>query len=446
MSLLTRQIFSAEAIDFQGKSLLFKELTAAFEDFMARKDWSLSGLAASGFEKIVQKHTGFNLIPFLDPSVHPNAYIEVPTLSLNHPFAKELQDNIKLVFEFDPTFDLKHAYQTSLQTHGLLSKVMESKIDLAKSRVYGAIEKIDYRIYLTRGLFVGDKFTPAEIAAVVLHEIGHLFTYYEWLLKSATTNCYLDSAWKSFSATSDKVLRLRIVDSTSKALGVKEVDREKLAETNSKEYFFTVYLLPVLKDIRSNLGSSNMDYRITEQVADQFATRHGASRDLVSVLSKLNRSILDTSYMSSTTYFIVSALKAAIIIGISIAVPPVGVSFAIFFLGALAIPELDVIMYDRPGDRAEKILNEVAAALKNRSLSSEERQELNRDYELIKEMRNKIKDREGLFMLIWRNMTSYRRDQHAQLKFQQELERLVNNELFVKASNFTELLKSPNGV
>jgi hypothetical protein len=416
--------------------MFFKELTSAFEDLMVKKDWSLSALANLRLEDIIKRHTGIPMRPYMDNNIGTNAYVLLPTLTVNHTLFKSIQDSIKILTDMDSSFDITNEFQTGLQKAGFLTKVIDAKIDLKEGKVLGDLQRVEYEIHFGSELFSSDKFTASEIAAITLHEVGHIFTYYEWLLKTAATNVYLENAWKTFSNTSDKQLRLRIVDSTSMNLGVREIDRERVSETHSKEYFYTVYLTTALQDIRSNLGTPNVDYRAAEQVADQYAARHGAGRDLAAALSKLHRGFFHTSYLSTRMYVIVSAIRAAFIVLISIGFPPAGFIMLMFFLMGLALPDMDVDVYDDPGQRTEKLLLETASALKNPNLSNTQRNELLRDHELLKEMRSKIKDREGLFMLIWRNLTSHRRDQHAQLKFQQELERLVNNELFVKSQNF----------
>lgn len=443
MSLLNFEYPSLEAIDYQTKSLLFKELTAAITEFMDGRVWTIGALAKVGIEEIVKRHTGIRITAYLGRDVGENAYVVLPTLSLNHPLYKSFSEMLRdavAMGELDRG-ELNEVYQEVLHKSGLLSKSLDLGIDLRNSKLTGAASTIEYEMRYGVQLFAGNRYTPSEIAAIVLHEIGHVFTYFEWLLKTATTNVILDDAWKRFSGTQDPTIKVKIIDRTTARLNA-YVDNEALLKNTSKDYFYSVYLISTFQHIPTALGSSSADHRLSEQVADQFAARHGAARDLATALSKLTRSSIFafSTYASTRAYVVVTAVRYAILLGLSIAVPPVGLGIVIGLLASLLVPGLDHDVYDPPKLRLEKLLLEIQAALKDQNISKEDRAKLLQDHELIKEAHSKLHDREGLFMLVWRNLTAHRRDQHTQLKFQQELERLVHNELYVKASNFKSLL------
>ena len=67
------------------------------------------------------------------------------------------------------------------------------------------------------------------------------------------------------------------------------------------------------------------------------------------------------------------------------------------------------------------------------------RQQILLDIEVIDQLREDVKDRYSYFTYLWLAMTSRRRKQFSQMRLQQELEALANNNLYVQASKLSHM-------
>ncbi len=437
MSRLPVTVPAFEAIAYQGQSMLFQELTAIFQKFLNDRQFSQSAMANLKLETVIEKYTGLSTkVKYVNSSVM-NASAQLHPIHVNNPLERKVQDMFRVLTDAYGQAEVREWHQNELHDLGFLSRSVDIVIDRKNGMLKG-LRGVIHELRLYGGLFKG-KLTASEIAAVTLHEIGHVFNYYEWLLKTASTNVVLDAAWKAYSKANDAEVKLRIIDYTSKCLELDEAHQPKGTELRSKDQFFTLYLTSVLPTIRANLGNVAYDVRNSEQAADQFAARHGAARDLTTALAKMDGPFALHRY-SKLTFVLVSAVNAAIALLVSLSWPLVGVAIVIVLLATLASSDFNHEDYDTPKQRNAKLMGEIVSALKNDGIDPNERAKLLNDYEVLKELDSKIQEHTGLFSLVWRNLTSYRRNQHSLMKFQQELEQLTNNELYVKAQSFNALL------
>jgi hypothetical protein len=100
-------------------------------------------------------------------------------------------------------------------------------------------------------------------------------------------------------------------------------------------------------------------------------------------------------------------------------------------------------IYDLPTERLRRARSNLVQAMKDLSLESSDRRRILEDIEFIDNLTKDMIDRRTLLNLIWISLTPNRRKQHNQIKFQKELESLINNDLFVSAGKLT--LMSSNG-
>ncbi|MNI42524.1 hypothetical protein D3C73_968230 [compost metagenome] len=112
-------------------------------------------------------------------------------------------------------------------------------------------------------------------------------------------------------------------------------------------------------------------------------------------------------------------------------------TFGLVFLILLFNPAIKV--YDEPEARLARMKRELVASLKDKTLPPQQRKALVDDIDAVDALLAKIDDKRGLMELFYTSVLPSGRRQYQQLRFQVELEKLVNNQLFVTAEKLTNL-------
>lgn len=408
-----------EAIQVQSE-MLFKELTLAFQrirDEKAFKGKALKDIDVSG---IVLKHTGIKLSFTVEDTDDMNAYVHIPTVDKNNP----------LVYNyFKP-------YLGSDDFDGIIkNKKMDQVlgwVDLAAGRLGGVYSEIEHKAVVLRGMFQSRLLTCEEIAAVMLHEIGHLFTYYEFLGHTLTTNVILHAATQQFFGSDDKIRKVRIVHETCKALKVDIDDVESLIECNDKEVFQTVFVRQKIMHTRSSLGTPVYDLTATEVLADQYATRMGAGRHLATGLDTIMRHYGGgSSYRTSAGHVIATVFNVVLFLFMT------AITFGLFLLILFINPAMKT--YDPPEARIRRIRNEMMVIIKSNKITKERKAEVMDDIKAIDLLLKRVEDKRGLIEMFYTSVLPSGRKQYQQLRFQVDLERLVNNDLFLTHERIKQL-------
>lgn len=411
-----------EAISFQLTGLLHKELTAEFERFNANTKYLDRSLSELDIEKIVKAKTGIKIKLKIDHCPHPNAYVLPPIIDPNHAI---LDDQWRKYIERNPEFS-----ELVKKANGLV----KGQVDLKNSTVSGIFSELEVPVFITAGLVANTMFTAAEKSAILLHELGHVFTMFEFLGRSVTTNIILHAATEHFFKTDDVVKKFTLLEETSKALDIKLDDPEALVKTGNKEVLQTVLLREVYFKVHSEYGSSTYDMTSWEALSDQFATRHGAGRDVVTALNKIYRDsqfLGGASYQSTWVHAMLTIFKVLLFMGL------------LWFTGGMALMYLFIDpskkIYDDPEARFSRVRRELVASLKSKDIPVEARDKTLDDIEQIDKVLSVMKDKRGLMEFFYTSILPSGRRQYKQLQFQLQLEKLTNNDMFKLSSQFDQL-------
>jgi hypothetical protein len=408
-----------EAIQVQNE-LFFKDLVLAFARLRGLQNPDAKAIAGVGFAEIVKRHTKLTINFNLDKSNDINAYVIPPMVDKNNPLIydwwKPYIDNT----------DVKKFIKAKR------SDIIKGYVDLQRGEVGGVFSEIVHQVYVHRGLVDTNRLSDEERAAIFLHEIGHLFTYYEFLGHTLTTNVILHSATQAFFKSDDLIKRTQIVDETCKALDISLDDPEALVHCTSKEVFQTVVLRKAILEAKSSTGSPIYDITATEALADQYAIRQGAGRFLATGLDKIHRHYGGSaSYQSTAIHLLATVIRVLLFF---VMILP---TFGLIFLILLINPAMK--LYDDPGARLGRMRRELVAGLKDQSMPAAQRKAWVDDIEAIDALLKNIDDKRTLMEMFYTSVLPGGRRQYQQLKFQVDLERLVNNQLFVTAEKLTHL-------
>ena len=432
MKALYQDTISQEAVAFQGgRSKLFNELSARFALLIEGGKWSQLELDKLKLGDLVLKETGLNIDFRLELNLI-NASAMPPVFDVNNP----LLDRFR-VYGYDTAESIDEIV-VSYRKITSFTKELRGSIDRKNARVTGVFSKFLNTVRIGTGLWDVAKMTPEEVAATTLHEIGHVFTFIETLTQTVTLNMVLGSATQALAKLDKSEQRVELIYETEKALDVKLEDAKGLAESRLSSTTFQALFLKATMDakLHNATGSSTYDMRSSEFVADQFAARHGAARALFTGLDKLNSALGADHRIASGWWVVVEAMKIALIIIQFIGWP---VAAILTYTIILTFSNFEARAYDDPGERFKRIRHDLVQALKDTTLSRTTHERITSDIKFIDEAIVGVNDHRSVMNWIWIALTPGRRRQYSQMRFQQELEQLVNNDLFLKASQLKNL-------
>lgn len=426
-------IATFEAIDFQHQSLLAKELTLLIEQVIVQREKKVTELEMMGFfekltptiEKVIFKYTGIKTSVECEVFPGSNAGIVLPTLDKNNPLYIEA---MRYYLNDNDTF--KAINKNNGQVIG--------GVDLENSKVSGYFSELTFKLFISTGMLLNNNFSAKEITAVLLHELGHGFSMLENISNVITTNVVLQSVSKGLLNTQDKSKKIKLINEAEKALKIQIEEPEALLTTTNKGVITTVIIRSVVLKQYNELQSKTYDMRSFEALADQFANRHGVGMELVTGLDKmyknsgLNKEATGAKGVLGHT--LLERLKLQILL-----LPEIIIFGIVSTLMELFIIDPTQDIYDTTKYRLTRIKQDLVNALKDKKLNASLRKQYVADIENMDKIIAEWEERRTLLQLFWTTVYPSTRKQWNQMKFQQELELMVNNDLFVKASKLQDL-------
>lgn len=415
----SRRTLSIESIDFQAGQVLFQELAAAFKEL--RKESKKTLPDSAGVEllhEIVERHTGLNVRFSFDVQ---GPAVQVPNVNKNHPLVVDQHRNLTN----------SGGGLALIQSAG---GVARGAVNLKTSRVSGVFTKVPHVIEFPIAYLLGTKFTDEELAAIVLHELGHIFTYYEYLGRALTTNQALAGLAQAWTNNMTLPERETVLLSVHKALNLGSDGVAKLAQSNNKAVVEAVVLSNVMRQSESELGSNIYDMTSWEYLSDQFAARHGAGRHLVTALDKVMNSIFTPSFRSTPVFMAIEAFKILATVSSLMTFNP----FPLIGIMLATMPGNDT--YDKPEARFLRIRNQIIEASKAKDLPQSDRDRLAADLRTIDAITTHVNDRRDFFTVLWTTTSPKFRRQWKAEQLQKELEEIAANDLFNKANQLKDFL------
>jgi len=410
--------FALESIDFQNP-LFFKELTAIFENLAKVPEAEMADSAECvQLSRVVTHHTGMS-IGFSLGNIDP--CIEVPMLDRNNILINSMIKNF--VNSADGLRMIAAAEDG----------VVRGKVNIRTGRVSGIFTDVKATIHLPTKMLKGSKYTAEEMAAITLHEVGHLFTYFEYSSRTVVTNQALAGMSKSLDGNLGPAEREAVFVSVKKALKLTDLDTKELAKSTNNRIVELVVVSAVARAARHELGANVYDFSTWEYLADQYAARQGAGRHVVTALDKLYRGMFHISFRSLPAYVAMEALK----LGMLVMAAKTGMGLPFIFL--VAMDGQGDGTYDLPGARFKRVRNQLVEALKEPKLSPAEVRNYQDDIAAIDKVLEGVNDRRQLLGLLWDAVAVWNWKEADQKKFQQDLEAIAANDLFQHAADFKNM-------
>lgn len=444
--------FALEAISFQGTEF-FDAVTAAVAELRAavltaqEKD-PASLPQAKALCGVLKRYTNLN---FSMLRGEYNTFIGMfyPAVSNNHVFqrvrgqegaAKSMRSSLPKNLR-----ELKDGFGVG-------------KVDMRKNWVEGFFAEIPCELYISPFVLRYAQLSDRQIAAMVLHETGHAFTMFEHINRTVSTNQVLAEISAALSDNdAEKVSAIIVQTAREEKLTTAQRDALKACR-EPQDYVVCAYAIADERS-RSDLGLSVYDITMNEQLADQYATRCGAGRDMVTGMDELYR--LTGDY--SRAYSKVRLTRQAFVIALEVAITSAIVGWFTGPIGALISGLIDLLVivgglafqagrmegspsyYDTPAVRFERIRNQMVEQIKRLDPKSPLDDHLLVCLQEVNDVIEKVREAEsgakidalvhyaGLFF-----NKVYRRNYDMRV-LQQQLEALASNNLFVQAARFQAL-------
>ena len=412
-----------ESIHYQSRDK-FDALTKAcgeLRQHLADGQSNKGAIKESGIEKVIFDLFGIQVQFKIANDIGINAMVYPPALDRNHIFFNDIQKEI--LKDKDARSRLKKA------------KELEGEVDLVGAKVSGVFSEIESPCYLGRDLLMskadsGYLFKDNEIAAILAHELGHLFTFYEYLTRSVVVNVVINDLAREFADANSYRQRVKIVDQAKTGLDLDALEPEVVAEVEGKETFQTWVISKTIHQKHNLTNTPVFDFRNCEVMADQFVSRLGAQRDLVSALDRLFKTVGVTS--ESRTQVTILAIISSLFTLLSLTIFwPLGV--LILLLMAFTAP---YETYDPPVDRMSRIKNDLVNQLKRKDIPREEKRRLEQDYKKIETIIDQSHEIIDPITWVWKNIMPLGRHHQRKTEQIERLERLVSNPLYVRATEF----------
>jgi hypothetical protein len=420
MKSLASLLGGMEAIHFQKNSLLFADLTALCEGYS--KDSVFDEVAAKEFNdnmaKTIFSHTGIRCTVTMNKSRQMNAWVYYPKMDKNHPLNAYLEEA-----KMHPVFNMDARLLAKSKINDL------GWVDDRTGTVHGVYQKVNIGIHITRGLLLNHEYTAKEKAAVLIHELGHVYTYFKYIGVSVTTNYMLTGITEALLGTDDKQRRVQFLQDLKSEGLIRGVSVDEASQINRPEVLLAVLLNDTLKQMRSQTGSCIYDMIGAEFLADQFCARHGGGVAIITGLEK-SYGFWNFDRAGSLKRMLVSAFGIAI--HILLAIATTGVSLLIVILsGVLSNPITN--SYDTPSDRYRRIRNDLVNGLKDND-DPEFKRQLVEDIEAIDEIVKNSKPFYALTDWFFIYVVPKHKQQLNLKEMEQDLERIATNDLFVKSA------------
>ena len=331
---------SMEMIDEQNNDYIVKSLSTQFSDLInsgcksndeffsnSNTKATINNIDNFIYERfgIRVKHIKSKGIPYACYPVAPNQtnVLNREIESQSKWIEKKLNEHESIFGKIDESKVAKDAYEdiniiykNLLNNRKAIIEYLKSDsiyIDLRKAKVSNLPS--DYLVYIMADfhmLINIHKLNEFEIVAILLHEIGHVFTHLEYSYRVANTTQVLVDTVK------DVVMKQNNSTKENLRLVYERATKTKVSPEFEKMNNMTAAIYVGKGLINRTISAQDHSYTDSEQLADQFASKFGMGGYLVTALDKLHGLDSPLTFMKSLWYISQGEIYTFIILGVII--------------------------------------------------------------------------------------------------------------------------------
>lgn len=318
----------------------------------------------------------------------------------------------------------------------------EGSVDLAKAKLGGIFSEYTNKVHMHFHALVKDlELSPAEITGVLLHELGHGFYICEYSDRLESINQVLSNVATEVLSKKKKDLKYVYRELEKINPEITEAEVEVLLGEN-RVIAGTKWFEVIVGSVKYQLGNAIYDDSSFEQLADNFPSRFGYGRPVLTGLDKLHRYFGDPS-KSMTSIRVTQTLALLVMIGgvaliaaMLIAAFPVGLLYAMLagLIFRMSGRDLQDGTYDELKRRYLRLRNDAVEQLKTDKLDKALAKSVLEDIYLMDSVIKETHDWSTVFSKLSNLVFSNARRAKASEAEQQQLEDLLSNDMFVKAA------------
>ena len=456
---------ATETIDHQYNNDVFKnELIGAVQSILDKIDNDIyknteeASANCPEHEKIrntIFKRTGI-LVKFL-PIVgfellayRNNAAVRPLRVNLVHAL-----DNLNLKKLLSRGLQTEHYDYITKEIKPTIDTLSKTKgtVDTKTGRLGGSYSAIENDILVDfHGLYKSVKMSAPEIAAVIMHEIGHVFTWSQFTNKMVVVNQALQHIYTSKQTMdSDKLYKVAYEQLTAIDKELTEQEIRNMISGNTISVTYSYYLF-----FKKNLGldalvldlNGHNSNSSSETIADTYSVRMGFALESLSAMDKMNKNVNRVRlYLNSIlcAIMVATVICAFIIPGVS--ATAIATMLVMFVMSGLVEVEGDIyrekegLVYKYDKERLQKIYNQSVDSIKQLGLAGVDKQAAVESLKSMKQIIDSLPSDVTTLNRISHILSSKARVGRAYGIQQDTLEKIASNELFVKAIELELLSK-----
>lgn len=380
-------------------------------------------------KKIVKQHLNINLTMFSIANYDGiNAWCYAPDINTKNPMFNHINRNFE-----------------GSDINGIIKdkKSVVGWCDSSKVRLEGDFAKVECEAGVSSGTI--KKCTPDEIAATICHEIGHIWSAFEFMSLCVFRSVHLIAACQDIKKEWDTISKVNILDVLVKNDIVSDISTASINSKDDIDRYMCEQISIITKEA-SDLARSSHDNTMAESYADQFATRLGLGNPLSRVLSYGSLEDYEISEHKKLLLLsnILNVVREIFIVVFSFIYLPILLTLAavavISYMHFIVMRFDSTNIYDDYRDRMINIKLAMIAALK-RSEDNSERSRLLNDISDVNHLLDTYvsMSRTSVFKETLKILVPYFRNNINKKQLQQSYERLINNELYVVGNKFKNL-------
>lgn len=432
------KLVAAESIKFQDKKKL-ATLADIVARFQAAGDFSVAAYDTAGVAEWAQDNCGIGIKlcsgAELGMECELFAAVMPPQIDANNPIIADLS---RVSYQGNKDLDLYSKF--------IKDNALNGEFDDSNAKIKGDLSKITSPLYLTPALLNGRaELTSYEIAAIILHEIGHVYWYLRTLMRGLVVNLLADAAANRMMEMDSPQEKLRVVKDVERMLNTKINQPETICNEYKKENLYMHLVTQTLLERPNVTGGRGFGNRTWERAADDFAARFGGAPHLASALYKMEKSnwwiLRDNAYTNIYTHLFGQLLEAAGLI-VSLTTPS-GIIFSVITVTfGLLINDPGNTIYDPPQERFETLRRNLVEELNtlkgvNTKQANEQRKRCLDGIASIDKILLTVKDKDNLYAFIMKTLVPSGRKEVAAVDYQRALERYMSNDLRVASAKLS---------
>lgn len=312
-------------------------------------------------------------------------------------------------------------------------------VNLEQAYVTGFFSDLSVGVYLPIDIITDKKVTPEQIAALILNEIGKIFSYFECLGMYTLMELSLSSIYDTFGKGKPKEIKYALLTSFQTDTDIKLGDIDNLASLDDPGLVAGYIHTLIENNVRLQLKIYDHEVAILEHLADQFVVRMGGGAALANyIYNNYKKEVFVKNVKLFGIHFLGSVIQGLIIAsgivsGNLLMMVLIGQSTSTVSKVYRALSVIDSNETAHPLDRVELIRLELIKSIKDLDLDTAE----------IEDYLNELTHITNTFKKS--NYTSY-----FEFFFKisglkkvpttaKELEQLANNNLFINAAQLKTL-------